>query len=140
MVLGTELEETFTDESASFSPEQIARAHHKSSELDISLGILGNPDEESETEETMSPDVICKAHDKSSELDLLMGLSKQCDDGDAQLTDCNDTCSPTFAESCTANSSNVATSLGFAEDSEAENEKFIAEIAASLELLWDFAS
>ena len=133
MVLGTELEETFTDESASLSPEQIARAHHKSSELDISLGILGNPDEESETEETMSPDIICKAHDKSSELDLLMGLSKQCDDGDAQLTDCNDTCPPTFAESCTANSSNVATSLGFAEDSEAENEKFIAEIAASLE-------
>ena len=93
MVLGTELEETFTDESASLSPEQIARAHHKSSELDISLGILGNPDEDtvnlSETEETLSPDVFSKAHAKSSELDLLLGLSKQCDDGDAEFTDCN---------------------------------------------------
>ena len=68
MVLGTVLQEQFSDvpETVNLSPEQIARAHHKSSELDNSLGIFGNPHDDTENlsdgEETLSPGVFSKAH------------------------------------------------------------------------------
>ena len=38
MVLGNELNETLSESSFTLSPEQIAQAHHKSKELDKSLG------------------------------------------------------------------------------------------------------
>ena len=39
LVLGNELNETLSDSSFSLSPDQIAQAHHKSIELDKSLGL-----------------------------------------------------------------------------------------------------
>ena len=44
MVLGTELQESSSDVSQSFSPDLIARANFKNSELDKSLGISPTSD------------------------------------------------------------------------------------------------
>ena len=95
MVLGTELQEHFSDVSQTLCPEQIARAHNKSSELGNSLGIFPQPHNDTENltdaDESLSPDLFSKAHHESSELAKFLGLSQQPDDGNEKLTDRNDT-------------------------------------------------
>ena len=109
MVLGTELHELFSDVPESVSPEQIARANLKNSGLDKSLGI--------------SPTTDLLDDPNPDEEGVKLGVSeKQCDD---------DLCNVELKK--LSFEIEVVNSPETGEQPADDNDKFIAEVAASLE-------
>ena len=71
------------------SPDLFSKAHHKSSELDMFLGLSQQPDDGDEkltdSNDTFSPNVPETAPENSSNLDNSLGMSQQTEDANEKF-------------------------------------------------------
>ena len=114
MVLGNDLQETGEGFAETLSPEQITKAHHKSLELDKSLGFSDNF-ENSDPSEDDQPSLF-PTKSETFPSDELLNVKQK--DVDIQI----EVLSP-----------ESRTKEDLSQDQFLENEKFIASIAAEVE-------